>query len=545
MGDIHGRSWRSALAILLILLLVAAACGGGGDDGGGEVAENPAEEEPDDESEELEPVSGGRLVYALNGETNTWNPAVGQWSGASWLVASAIFDPIMYYDADFNLKPFLAESVEPNDDHTVWTITTREGIEFHNGQPLDAAALLANFEAQKASPLLGAVLGPVVDMQVTSERTLEMTMANSWVHFPHLLAVQPGMMAAPEMLADPEGGSHPIGTGPFVFEEWVIDDHLLATKNADYWLGEPYLNEIEYRVLPDFTTRAASIESGDVDAALLTGTPEAKEGPEGTVLVTSDLGEDQEVFLLINQAREPFDDLRVRRAMVAATNTEEISEVITGGLYEPAIGIFDPASPWYVETDYPAYDLDTARELVEQVEAESGPIQVTLSGPTSSLILEGLQLVKEQWEAAGIEVELDTTELASFITTTVLGDYDVAYWQYHGSAHPDGEFVFLHSQYAAPEGQLGLNFSRNVDYEIDEALLEGRYTEDEERLRELYGTVQEQMAEDLPYVFLWHVRDAILTRDHVHDIGTWEMPDGSPGADFFAGRHRFHQIWVE
>jgi peptide/nickel transport system substrate-binding protein len=297
--------------------------------------------------------------------------------------------------------------------------------------------------------------------------------------------------------------------------------------------------------MPDFTTRVASLETGDVDAALVTGTPEAKEGPEGTVLQTSDIGEDQEVFLLLNQAKPPFDNLEFRRALVLATDTEEISEVVTGGLYERARGIFDPASPWYVETDYPEYDPEEAARIIAELEAEIGPISLTLYGPTSSLILEGMQLVQAQWEEVGIDVDLDTTELAQFITNTVLGNYDVAYWQYHGAAHPDGEFVFLHSQYAAPPGQLGLNFSRNVDYEIDDALLEGRYTEDEARLHELYGIVQERMAEDLPYVFLWHVRDAILTRDHVHDIGNWEMPDGSPGADFFAGRHRFHQIWVE
>jgi peptide/nickel transport system substrate-binding protein len=535
------RSHSSIGVLLLVLALVAAACGGDGN----ETESGDGNGDGSDASDGVQPVSGGRLVYGINGETNSWSPATGQWSAASWLVGSSIFDPLMYYDAELDLKPFLAESVEPNEDFTVWTITVREGVQFHNGQPLDAEALLANFEAQKASPLLAAALGPIIGMEVTGERSLEMTMANSWVHFPHGLVGQPGMMMAPEMIANPDGGREPIGTGPFVFNEWIEDDHVLVARNDDYWLAPPHLNEIEFRVMTDITSRMAAFDSGDIDITQVTGTSEATEEHPGASVLTSEVGEDQEVFLLMNQLRPPFNDLRVRRALVLATNNEEVAQVVTGGAFPTARGIYDPGSPWYVETDYPDYDLEAARQLIAELEAELGPISFTLSGTTSPLVVQGMQIVQEQWEAAGIDVELDAQELATYITTTVAGSYDVAFWQYHGAAHPDGEFVFLHSQYAAPEGQLGLNFARNVDFDIDNALLEGRYTEEVGRLRELYGTVQERMAVDLPYVFLWHVRDAILVRDSVHDVGTWEMPDGTPGADLFAARHRFHQIWID
>jgi peptide/nickel transport system substrate-binding protein len=529
------------LAICLAMALLAVSCG---DDGGG--GDGSDEADTDETTDDADPVPGGRLVYGLNGETNNWSAANGQWSASSWLVASAIFDPLMYYDADMNLKPFLAESVEPNEDHTVWTITTREGVTFHNGEALDADALLKNFEAQKASPLLSAVLGPIIDMEVTGERTIDLTMAAPWVHYPHLLAAQTGMMMAPEMIADPDGGANPIGTGPFRFEEWVVDDHLLVSQNADYWLAQPYLNEIEFRVITDITARLTSLDTGDLDAAVVTGASDAvTQQPEGTTIYTSELGEDQEVFLLMNQLHPPFDDVEVRRALVQATDNQTIVDTIAAGLYEPATGIFDPESPWYAETDYPAYDKDAAAAAIEQIEAEHGPLEISIAGPPSGVVLQGLQLLEEQWEGVGIEVELETLELAQYITKVVSGDYDVAIWQYHGSAHPDGEFVFLHSQYAAPEGQLGLNFGRNVDYEIDDALLEGRGTSDVARLRELYGTVQTEMAADLPYVMLWHVRDTILASDKVHDIPTWTMPDGSAGADIFAARHRFHQVWIE
>jgi peptide/nickel transport system substrate-binding protein len=525
------------VAVVLVLSLLVAGCG---DETGPEAAaaRSSATSEP-------APVRGGRLTYGIAGETNSWSPAAGQWSSSSWVVANAIFDPLVYYDEDLNLKPFLAESIEPSEDYKVWTITTREGVTFHNGEPFDAAAVKANFEAQKESPLLSAVLAPLLDIEVTGERTVRLTMANSWAHFPHSLVNQPGMMMAPAMIADPEGGRHPIGTGPFAFDEWVPDDHLLVVRNDDYWLAEPYLNEIEFKVMPDLTSRNAAFDAGDIDVSIVTSTPEATKEHEGATVYTSDVGEDVEGFIMLNQLHAPLNDVRVRRALVLATDAEEITQVITGGANATAQGIYAPDSPWYVETDYPDYDPDAAKALVAQLEDELGPIAITLSASASPLNLQELQLIKEQWEAAGVEVELQTSELATYITQTVSGGYDAALFSYHGAGHPDGEFVFLHSQYAAPEGQLGLNFARNVDYQIDEALLEGRYTDDPARLHELYGTVQARMAGDLPYVFIWHVKGAILARKTVHDLDAWTMPDGSVGAALYSGRHRFHQMWVE
>src|SRR5829696_7610704 len=292
------RYGSRSLCVVLVttMALVTVACGGGDsdDDANGGDETTPT-------SSDLDPVRGGRLSYGLNGETNSWSPATGQWSASSWLVGSAIFDPLMYYDDDMNLKPFLAESVEPNDDYTVWTITTREGVTFHNGEPFNAEAVRANLEAQKASPLLGAALGPILEFEVTGERTIELTMANSWVHYPHNLVAQPGMMMAPAMIEDPEGGSNPIGTGPFKFEEWVIDNHLLVARNEDYWLGQPYLNEIEFKVMTDITARMSAFEAGDIDMTLVTGTEEATKEHEGATVYSSDIGEEQEVFLLMNQ----------------------------------------------------------------------------------------------------------------------------------------------------------------------------------------------------------------------------------------------------
>lgn len=533
------RRFRYLSIALVAVALVAAACGGSGDDdGAGGEGDGAAR-----------PQSGGSLVYGIEAETASWAPAEGQWSASSWVVVSALYDTLMYFDDEHDLQPYLAESMEPNEDHTAWTLKLRPDITFHNGDALDSDALIRNMEAQQASPLTSLVLGPVTAIEKVDDLTVRFELANSWVQFPYILASQIGMMAAPEMLDSPDGSRNPIGTGPFAFETWTPDASLEVVAYPDYWAGTPYLNEIEYRIIPDPVTRAMALTTGEIDASLLSASPDALgmvTESEGIEVYRAPDGEVTEVFLVLNQQQEPWDDPELRRALVMATNTELMVETLAEGLYEPAEGIWAPSSPWYVETDYPEFDPEAAAEIVASWEEENGEeLSIELIGPPWPIVLEGGQLVEQMWEEIGVDVEIQTLELTQHILRVVTGDFEGAVWQYHDSPHPDGEFVFLHSQYIRPSPGISLNFARNDNPAIDEALLEARYTEDEARQRELYGQVQEEMAEDLPYVFFWHARDGVAAADSVHGILDWTLPDGQVGLGMLGTRHRFHQIWVE
>ncbi len=542
-GRARRRSRATRLSILLVIAaLTAAACGGSDGDGGDGASGG-------DGDGATQPQRGGSLVYGIEGETASWAPAEGQWSASSWVVVSALYDTLMYYDEEYDLRPYLAESMEPNEDHTVWTLKLRPDISFHNGEALDADAVLRNMEAQQLSPLTSLVLGPVLAVEKEDELTVRFELANSWVHFPQILAGQIGMMAAPEMLDSPDGSRNPIGTGPFEFQEWNPDANLEVVANPDYWAGEPYLNEIEFRVVPDPVTRGAALTTGEIDVALITASPDVVSDASGGADVEvyrPEEGEVTEVFIVLNQQTEPWDDPELRRALVMATDTELMVNTLAEGLYEPAEGIWSPSSPWYVETGYPAFDPEAAAEIVAAWEEENGEeLSLELLGPPWPIVLEGGQLLEQMWEGVGVDVDIQTLELTQHILRVVTGDFEGAVWQYHGSPHPDGEFVFLHSQYIKPAPEISLNFARNDNSAIDEALLEARYTEDEERQRELYGQVQEELAQDLPYVFLWHARDGIAAEKGVHDLVTWTLPTGQPGLGMLGTRHRFHQIWVD
>src|SRR5262245_255425 len=318
-----GRAW--VLAILTTVLLLSAACAGdddstsdtSGGDGG--------------TTSSVQPKSGGTLRVGLAAETGGWNPAQDQFSLSSYQITAAIYDRLVGYDENDQWKPYLAESFVPNEDFTEWVITLRPGIEFHDGTPLDADVLALNLQQTKDSALLGQVFQAVEKIEVVDDLTVKVTMNTPWSSFPHTLTAQPGLIVAPSVFE--EGGNrHPVGTGPFVFDEWVEDDHLTVTRNENYWRGDdgyPYLDGIEFQVITDNRSRASALESGELDLieARAADTIVQFEGRDDFNVYLDEQGETTEMAISMNEAAPPFDDPNARAAIAYGINRDTIAEV--------------------------------------------------------------------------------------------------------------------------------------------------------------------------------------------------------------------------
>lgn len=523
------RTW-SVVALVATVGLLAAACGSVKASTTNAADQAPAAQTQDGNlpADEGTPKDGGKLVWGLEAETDSFSPSVGRWALSGHMVASAIFDPLVTVDADGKAVPYLAESITPNADQTVWTLKLHGGIKFHDGEPLDSAAVVKNLEADKASIITSKAMPWVDTISTVDPLTVKITTTQPWATLPNLFASQIGYIAAPSQIDDFHGGDHPIGTGPFVFKEWVKNDHITATKNPNYWQqGLPHLDEIEYRPVPDAQQRVDQLTDGTLDA-IDTVTPrsidEIRANPD---LKRLEYNKGESAFVVLNSSAPPFDNVNARKAVVLATDAAAYINEMGPGVYQPSNGPYAEGKLGYLaDSGYPAYNLDEAKAAVAAYTAETGkPLQFTYVGASNVDDAKGQQLLKSMWEQAGIQVELQAVAQADQVITVVLGKYQAADFRLFNQPDPDMDWVWMTSSAIGKNGDLSLNFARYSTPAMDAALNDGRKTTDDDRRRGDYETVTTEINAGLPFLWLARVDWVIASSNRVH--GYAEARNGS------------------
>jgi peptide/nickel transport system substrate-binding protein len=566
---------RRALMVALAAALVVAACGGNSPDASETttpptVGGTPDPAEGGDDSDEAdvtttappstaplltspptttdptrEPTRGGVLRVALDAESAGYNPHRDAWAASGNVVARSVFDSLAVFDEGGIPVPYLAETIEPNDDATVWTITLRDGITFHNGEALDAEVVRLNFETALESPQLAGQLAPVERIEVIDGLTVRVEMREPWATFPNVLVgdigAQVGYMVAPEMIGRADGGRAPIGSGPFRFVEWVSDDRFVVERNDDYWMEPAFVDQIVFRPIPDTTSRQAAFDAGDVDVYVTASTNQiveylaAAERDEVKVSVGAPSEPDIIVF---NTQAAPLDDVRVRRALVMATDIPRIFDYLDAvGVKQPLRGPYDESSFWYVESDYPDYDPDGARALIDEVTAELGPVEFEFAGGQDPFIVGYQELFQSMWAEIGVRADIVSLAQGENVEKALTGDFQVMLWGGVGGGDPDNDFDTFHS---GP-----LNFARFETPEIDAAMLAGRSVGDPDLRREQYAIVQRALGEAVPYLWVGTNQFAMITTPAVNGGGTFVLPDGSPGQGILGGRYYLKDVWVD
>jgi len=557
------RRWLRLLALLLGLSLFAAACGD--DDGGGGTAapgEDGEETTTTEAVDEGEPQPGGTLVYGLEADTTTpWTPAKSVCAISCHMVMRSVFDPLTLYGEDMTAQPNLLESFEANEDNTEWTLTPKQGITFHDGTPFDAAAIVANLEAHRASFLTGKALLNVASTAVSPDgASAIVTMNEPWARFPVFLAGQIGYMASPAWLeaaaADSSLEAKPVGTGPFVFESYEAGGSFVATKNADYWRadeGLPYLDRIEFRVLADGQARKNALLSGDIDMMHSSNgeiIKELREDDSIELSETDSFGETGYTLMNVGNPESHLSDVRVRRALAMAVDNQVLLDRRNGGVGKVANGPFNPDQLGYLEdTGYPEYDPEGAKELLDEYKAEKGidTVEVSYTTTNDSLNLQTAELLKQFWEQVGFSIPLAQIEQGQFIVTALTGDFEMFAWRNHGGVDPDAQRIWWHSETADDPPALALNFGRIKDDVIDENLDTVRASTDDAEVQAAAEAINKQFGEQV--YNLWHTSTVwgIAKKPSVNGLDTFTLPDGQPTifGNGIGGSHQIAQLWVE
>jgi ABC-type transport system substrate-binding protein len=434
------RRTATALAAMLAAGLLAACGAAPGINGAGAGGHDIRTIHPygGDLAAEGQPKSGGTLTMGTDREAVSFDPTVQNTNQA----APAVYDSLLKFDDQGVPKPYLATSMDTTDGGTTWRLGLRPGVTFSDGTPLDAASVITNVQRhidKKSSPG-NRYAAVIASMRAVDPQTVEFVLKQPFGSFSSAFALNftagnLGAIVSPAALAKygDQIGANPVGAGPFVLKSWARDSRMELTRNPKYWQqGMPYLDGLEFRPLPDTETRYASIENGDVDlifGGYQTELLRGLQNPNLTVYYGSGHGAE---YVYFNQQKAPFNDHRMREAVVRGIDLDALAATQFRGQMERASGYFGDDSKYQTPeaaAAWPAFDIAKAKALVQEYVATGGSATVeykTTNAPNRVAFAEFLQA---QMAAIGITLQPKFFDLAQYSSSVVQSrDFQMAGW---------------------------------------------------------------------------------------------------------------------
>jgi len=465
------------------------------------------------------PGTTGKLVFGIEGDPEGMDPVRYALSESGHTVASAVFDPLFALDASGTAVPYLAKGATKSEDLLTWTIELPTGVKFHDGTDMDATAVAADMKAYQSSIITGLAFKIISSIEAPDPTHVVFHMAKPLWNFPDFLVTQGGYVFSPKMIDDTTLVDKPIGTGPFKIDNHVKGESWSFKRNTSYWrAGLPHLDAIEFRPIPDRAARLQGLNSGDLDV-IHTNSPTQIAELRKTDLKRVENANGPRDFIVLNTQAAPFDNLKARQALVAATDTKKWLNGTMAGIEQPANSPYAPGQPGYLaENGYPQFDQAKARDLIKQYTAETGqPMDFKLTVQGGIDTQAWAQEFVAQWAEVGVKAEVVPLPEIIGIAQIGAGNYQAGIYRLFGQPNPDSETHFLRSSSITTTG-ISLNFARFDDYRIEPALDTALSTGDTARRTSNYETVNKVLAEQVPYVWLGRSTWVVAAQPKVNGI---------------------------
>jgi peptide/nickel transport system substrate-binding protein len=435
---------------------------------------------------------GGSITVGLELDIPGLDPLkVGVYDTAAEMAAALIFDTLTALDDKGEPTPRLAESWTSSEDFRTWTFRLRQNVKFHDGTPFNAASVAWNYARQKDPNnhcRCAFYVQYINKVEAVDELTVVFRLRDPVVNLPALLA-PPGVTnavhspAAIQKLGD-DYNRQPVGTGPFVLKSWTAGDRMVVERNPDYWnKGRPHLDRVVLRPLPDAQARFASLQSGEADLVWADeydadSIGKAKNDPALTV--HSYTGSGAEVYAF-NTKVAPFDDLRVRQALVMAIDRKKMSQAITNGLAKPATNPYGEGSFVQCRDDGALpYDPRKARELIKDY---GKPVEFKMAVSATPRGRTIGQVFQQFWKQVGATMELDQVDQTTIVTRAFTRQFQLTGWRIIDLADPD---IQMYANFHTGSPVALANYS---DPELDKLLEHARVTVDRAARTEDYCAI--------------------------------------------------------
>jgi 4-phytase/acid phosphatase/peptide/nickel transport system substrate-binding protein len=432
---------------------------------------------------------GGSVTVGLELDIPGFDPLkVGVFDTAALTAASAIFDTLTYLDDKGEAQPKLAQSWTHSDDYKTWTFKLRPGVKFHDGTPFNAEAVKANFDRQKdpANKCRCAFyIAFINNVQAPDELTVVYNLNDPALNLPALQTIPSSnnVMQSPTAwkTRGDDYNRNPVGTGPYVLKSWTAGDRMVLEKNPDYWnKGRPYLDRLVLKPLPDAQSRFASLQSGEADIVWddeydADSIQKAEKDPK--LKVHTYVGSGAQVYAF-NTKVAPFDDARVRQALVMAIDRKKMSQAITNGLSRPASNPYGEGS-WVKCKDDGALpnDIEKAKALLKDYGKPVDFKMLVTATPRGRTIG---QVLQQFWKQVGANMEIEQVDQATIVPRAFMRQFQLTPWRIVDLADPDPQ---MYANFRTGSPVALANYSNP---ELDKLLENARVTADPAKRTEDY-----------------------------------------------------------
>jgi peptide/nickel transport system substrate-binding protein len=411
-----------------------------------------------------------------------------------------LHEPLVHVTPDLKIEPGLA-SVETPDPLT-YRFTLKPNLTFHDGTPIDAAAVKANFDRMldpaTASPRRSE-LSPIDQVDVTGALTFTIKLKMAYAPLLQVLSNRAGMMVSPAALKSlgPDFATKAVGAGPYKLVSWTKNSELVLERFAGYWRGPAPIERIVFRPIADETVRLTNLRSGTVQ--LVDGVPAQTVGqlsrdPTVTLKQASGLGFNAFSF---NTTKPPFNDVRVRQAFTMAIDKQAIQRVVYFGTGSVAYGAIPPSMGWVHDVAFTPYktNVDGAKKLLTEAGVTT-PVPVSITVTNSPAQVRTAEVMQAQANGAGFKVEIKQIDATSLITVLRQKDFDLCMSPWSGRTDPDGNIY----NYLTKNGPN--NFMGYASDKVTDLLEKARSAPAQADRAKLYREAEVQIATDAPMLFL-------------------------------------------
>ena len=461
-----------------------------------------------------------------------FDPRIGTDEG-SQRVHQLVYSHLLTVDDKLQVTPgldALATRLD-NPDPLTYIVHLRSGVRFHDGHELTSRDVVYTFGSFLDADFVSAkkaAFQMMESVKALDAYTVEFKLKEPFGSFPTQLVLH--------VVPDGAGDSlrtFPIGTGPYRFRRYVLDEQVDLSAFEGYWDGLPQNAGVVLRIVPDETMRGLELRKGTADLTVNDVSPDIAYQLEREHLKIAQAQGVDYTYIGLNIRDPILKDKRVRQALAYAIDRQAIVDYLRRGLARPAVGVLSPVA-WAFEPDVAQFphDIERAKQLLDEAGYPdpdgNGPLprfRLSLTTSTDEFFRLQATVIQQDLRQAGIDVDVRSYEFATFYADVLSGNVQMYTLQWVGVTDPDMLRRLYHSQQAPP---VGFNRTYYSNPEVDRLIDLATAALTNEERRKYYSEVQKIVAEDVPAVSLWYKTNIAITRPNISGLRL------SAQADFLA-----------